>query len=391
MKAPHPAIPSIALFMQGTRHYERELLHGISGYVKQHGPWQFYRNVPYLFGEIVDPTQLIRQWKPDALIIRESSPHHYDALLNGSLPVIYSPATECHPKVTNIVVNDLEVGRIAADHLYQVGLRNFAYCGVERFFWSRLRGEGFAEQVDRLGGHCSRFETHEGREFFTWDGSHRHFSSWLLKLPKPIGIFACTDDFALLVQEACLAAGLRIPGEVALVGVGDDESICDLAQVPLSSVQINTRRGGYDAAARLADRLRAPRRRRAMEAVVIEPTVVRARASTDAAESQDAEVAKAIAFIRKRVDSKPSVEEVVGAVNLSRRRLYDRFRKIVGMSLHSYIQQQRLEQFARRILESDLTISEVAYSIGESTDKNIARQFKARYGTTPTAYRQKHR
>ncbi len=118
---------------------------------------------------------------------------------------------------------------------------------------------------------------------------------------------------------------------------------------------------------------------------------VRARASTDAAESRDVEVAKAIAFIRQRAETKLGVEDVVDAVNISRRRLYERFNQIVGLTLHEYIQQQRLERFARRLLESEQTVSEIAYSIGESTDKNIARQFKAFYGTTPTAYRDKHR
>ena len=390
VKRPNQTIPSIALFMQGVRHYERELLRGIADYAKRYGPWQFYRNVPYLFGQIADPRQLIRQWKPDAMIVRESSPHRFDALLDTSLPLIYSPTTECRPNITNIVVNDLEVGRIAAAHMHQVGLRHFAYCGVETFFWSRLRGDGFARQVQKQGGSLARFETSEGREFFTWDASHKQFSKWLLNVPKPIGILCCTDDFALLVQEACLSAKLRIPDEVALIGVGNDESICDLAQVPLSSVQLNIRRGGFDAAESLAGKLRDPRQLSASCAVVIEPTRVIARPSSDAAESRDLEVAKAIAFMRKHIDSKLSVDDVISKVNLSRRRFYDRFREMTGMSIHSYIQERRLEKFALRLLETELTVSEIAYAMGESTDKNIARQFKAWYGMTPVAYRRKH-
>ncbi len=384
-------IPSVALFIQGVRHYERELLRGIADYAKLHGPWQFYRNVPYLFGQMADPKTLLRQWRPDALVIRESSPHRYDDLLGTSLPVIYSPTTECSTKVPNIVVNDLVAGQLAAEHLHQAGLRHFAYCGVQTFFWSRLRGDGFAVRIRSLGGELSRFETTEGREFFGWDKSHQIFSTWLKQLPKPVGIFCCTDDFALLVQEACLAADLRIPDEVALIGVGNDESICDLAQVSISSVQLNIRRGGYDAARYLAGRFEAGQNyRQVPRDVVIEPTSVVARPSTDAAQSRDPEVGKAIAYIRKHLQRKLNVEDVVHQVSVSRRRLYDRFKAVTGMSLFSYIQDRRLEAFARMLLETERTVAEIAYAMGEHSETNVARLFKTRYGMTPVAYREKH-
>lgn len=392
MKKLSKKIPSIALFMQGVRNYERELLRGIADYAKAHGPWQFYRNVPYLFGRVADPTDLIRQWKPDAMIIRESSPHQYDALLESSLPAIYAPTTECSQRLPNIVVDDLAVGRMAADHLHQNGLRDFAYCGVDSFFWSRLRGDGFAGRVQEHGGSLARFETQHGREFFSWAASHRHFSEWLQQLPKPVGIFCCTDDFALLVQEACLASQLRIPDQVALIGVGNDESICDLAQVSISSVQLNIRCGGYDAARYLAARIASGKKtRQPIQNIVIEPTGVMVRPSTDAAQSQDPEVAKAIALIRSQIDTRLRVEDVVRAASLSRRRLYDRFTQMTGMSIYAYIQERRLERLARLLLETELTVSEIAYRMGETSDTNVARQFKARYEMTPVAYRKKHR
>lgn len=384
-------VPSIALFMQGERHYERELLSGISEYLKTHGPWQFYRNMPYLFGRVADPLEMVRRWKPDALIIRESSPHRYDELLKTRLPVIYSPATECSKRVTNIVVNDREVGRIAAEHLYQSGLRNFAYCGVRSFFWSRLRGDGFAQRIEELGGDFERLETEDGREFFSWDAQHNHFSSWLKELPKPVGIFCCTDDFSLLVEEACITAGLRIPDQVALIGVGNDESICDLAQVSLSSVKLNIRRGGYDAAEYLAGELKARKKKSSAGQVVIQPVEVVTRPSTDAAKVRDPEIGKAISFIRRNVATKMNVEDVVGAVNLSRRCLYDRFHQTTGRSIFAYIQERRLEKFAEMLVDTRLTISEIAYAMGENATTNVARQFKARYGITPTVYRLKHR
>jgi len=386
-----PSVPSIALFLQGVRHYERELLHGISGFAKANGPWQFYRSVPYLFEKDTDPIELIRRWQPDGLIIRESSPHRYDPLLKTKLPAIYSPTTECSRKIPNIVVNDIEVGKMAADHLYQTGLRHFAYCGVCSFFWSRLRGKGFSKRIRDYGMKSAHFETEDGREFFSWDASHEHFSEWLKTLPKPVGILCCTDDFGLLVQEACLGAGLRIPDEVALIGVGNDESICDLVPVSLSSVELNIRRGGYDAASYLAEQITHPgKKRRPNQDIVIEPTRVVTRPSTDAAESHDPEVAKAISFIRNHLQHKLNVDDVVQKAGLSRRQLYHRFQQVTGRNIYAYIQDRRLEKFARLLAETDLTVSEIAYSLGEHSVTNVARQFKGRYGLTPMTYRKKN-
>jgi len=102
MKPMQKKIPSIALFLQGVRHYERELLRGISDYANLHGPWRFYRNVSCLSGEEQDPVALLRRWQPDAMIVRESSPHRFDEILDEGIPIIYSPTTERLDGIPNI-------------------------------------------------------------------------------------------------------------------------------------------------------------------------------------------------------------------------------------------------------------------------------------------------
>jgi len=391
MKPSHQKVPSIALFIQGVRHYERELLRGISDYANLHGPWQFYRSVSYLSEEELDPADLIGRWQPDALILRESSPHRYDEILNTPLPTIYSPTTERRDGLPNIVVHDTEVGRRAADHLHEAGFRHFGYCGVRSFFWSRLRGQGFCERLDGHGYRAQVFDSESGQEFFGWHASHQRLVDWLQALSKPVGLFCCTDDFTLQVQEACMTAGLRVPDDVALIGVGDDESICELARGSQSSVRLNIRRGGYDAAGHLAGFLDGGSGARSDPSdIVIEPLGVVARPSTDAAETRDPEVSKAISFIRERVNTPIEVGDVVREVSLSRRRLYDRFRQSTGKSIFAYIRDRRLENFARLLLETNLTVSEIAYAMSYESDTNVARLFKKHFGMTPVAYRRKH-
>lgn len=383
-------VPSVALFLQGVRHYERELLRGISDYANLHGPWQFYRNVSYLADEEAAPMALIRRWQPDALIVRESTPHRYDEILDTGLPTVYSPTTEKRHGLPNIVVNDLAVGRMAADHLHEAGFRHFGYCGVNSFFWSRLRAEGFGARVEGHGYEARVFDSKDGREFFSWEEHHQQLIDWLMALPKPVGLFCCTDDFTLLVQEACMTAGLRVPEDVALIGVGDDESICELARVSQSSVRLNIRRGGYDAAHYLGRQLKAGSSEMEHDDIIIQPLGVTARPSTDAAETRDPEVAKAISFIRERVNTVIEVDDVVAQVGLSRRRLYDRFRESTGKSIFAYIRDRRLENFARLLLETNHTVSEIAYAMGDDSDTNVARLFKKHFGMTPVAYRRKH-
>lgn len=385
-----PDIPHVALFLQGVRHYERELLRGISDYANLHGPWHFYRNVSYLDETEPDPGELVARWQPDALIVRESAPHRYDEILGSGLPTVCSPTTERREGLSNIVVHDHEAGRMAADHLYEAGFRQFGFCGVSSFFWSRRRGEGFAARLDAMGHSLACFESTGGSEFLGWGEGHARFLDWLRELPKPVGLFCCTDDFSLLVQEACASAGLRVPDDVALIGVGNDESICELARVSQSSVRLNIRRGGYDAARYLADRLGGSWRKPRPDDIVIEALGVVARPSTDAAGTRDAEVAKAISFIRERVNSPLEVDDVVAQVGLSRRRLYDRFRESTGKSISAYIRDRRLDHLARLLLETNLTVSEIAYAMGYDSDTNVARLFKKHFGMTPVAYRRRH-
>ncbi|WOO41356.1 DNA-binding transcriptional regulator [Rubellicoccus peritrichatus] len=392
MKSVLPSAPRIALLMEGTRNYERGLLRGIAKYTNLHGPWQFYRHVPYLPDQHVSPVELVRTWQPDGLIIRESE--HYDELLDLPMPVMYVPTTEPRSGLSNIVVNDYAVGRMAAQHLYESGLRHFAFCGMNAlFFWSRLRCEGFCETLSEYGHEVSIFESSQGDEFLNRNDEFETLQQWLRDLPSQTGLMVCTDDFSLLVQEACLAVGRSIPEEIALIGVGNDEAVCDLTTTPMSSVSLNTERAGYDAAEQLARQLSRGTRRSHKQTkpvnVVVEPLRVVARRSTDATLTFDPDVSTAIAFINERINYPIEVNDVVNAVSLSRRALYDHFKSVTGQTISAYIRERRVEHFARLLLETNLTIAEIAYAMGYDTDTNIARLFQKTRGMTPHAFRRK--
>lgn len=382
--------PRIALLLQGTRHYERELLSGIAEYANLHGPWQFFRNVAYLEENAVDPKDLMRAWKPDAMIVRESTPHAYDAILKTRIPIIYGPSTEPHRDLPNIIVDDDAAGRMAAKHLYENGIRSFAFCGMgELFFWSRRRRQGFCNQIAELGHDVKVFESQDGADYLSWNPRFPVLKRWLSDLPPHTGIMGCNDDFTLLIQEACMAVGRNIPDDISLIGVGDDASVCELAATPLSSVSLKLKRAGYTAAEFLSKQLQGKNSKGnpARADIIIEPSHIQARRSSDPAETRDPEVAKAIAFITEQMNHPIDVQDVVEVVSLSRRSLYHRFQMATGQSISGYIRRRRLERFSRLLIETNLTISEIAYSMGYDSDTNISRLFKKHYKMSPSAFR----
>lgn len=385
--------PRIALLMQGTRNYERGLLRGIANYSNLHGPLQFHREIPYLPNNEKSPIHQIRDWKPDAVIIRESTPHAYDELLDLPLPILYFPTTHLRKQVCNVIVDDNAVGRLAAQHLHQNGIRNFGFCGMnELFFWSKQRCKGFCEQVAAYGREVSIFESPLGGEFLNWKKDFLKLQKWLEGLPAKTGVLVCTDDFSLLVQEACVAAGRSIPDEIALIGVGNDEAVCELAPTPLSSIQLNTERAGYDALAFLVQQIKSKKstRKSTTKDIIVSPLKVVPRKSSDATETRDLIVSEAISFVRQHLNQAIGVEDVVAQVGISRRSLYNRFKQETGQTIYAYINEQRLERFTRLLLETNLTISEISYSMGYESDANIARVFQKSKGITPMSYRRKH-
>ena len=178
------------------------------------------------------------------------------AILNLGLPVVISPSHRIIDGYANIRTNDDRIGQLAAEHLIDCGLRNFAYCGMDHaFVWSRGRRDGFRRRIARIGLEVQCYDPPGKARQFNWSQQRKHMVTWLRSLPKPLGLMVCSDDHSLYVMEACSLAGCRIPDDVAVVSVGDDAMICELSFPPLTSVALGASRGGYAAAENLAQQM----------------------------------------------------------------------------------------------------------------------------------------
>jgi len=291
--------------------------------------------------------------------------------------------------IATIRTDSQAAGRIAAEYLLERGLRNFAFCGVPNKSWSQRRKEAFRRRIQQAKLKCHIYPEPRLKKDNVWEKERVTLANWLRAIPKPAGLMACNDERSCELIEAAHAAGVAIPEEISLIGVDNDELICNLLDPPLSSIALNSDRAGYEAAA-LLDRL-MDGGNMAGQTVIAEPAGVVARKSTDVSAVPDATVVDAIRFIRANASEIIRVDDVVNATPLSRRLLERRFRRTVGRSILNEIQRVHVESAAEMLIETDLPITQVAHKSGFSSATHLGVTFKQRMKMTPFAYRKSFR
>jgi LacI family transcriptional regulator len=218
-----------------------------------------------------------------------------------------------------------------------------------------------------------------------WADLQGELTRWLSQLPKPLGLMACNDVRARHVLEACRTLGLRVPHDVAVIGVDNDSVICDLTDPSLSSIDQSARRIGY-AAAEMLDRLMqgadAPTQR-----LVVPPIGVVARRSTDTLAVEDPAVARVIRTIRERAFGPLAIADLVAESGLSRWQVEERFRHLVGRSIRDDILEVRLAEARRLVTTTDLPLKTIAPRAGFRSIAYMTTVFRRHFGTTPAALR----
>jgi len=272
--------------------------------------------------------------------------------------------------------------------LMNLGLKHFAYCGFDNWWWSRRRRDHFCAEVGRAGHRTDVYRLPSQRSERTWDRELPRIVDWLRRLPKPVGVMACNDDRGELVIEASKMADLGVPDEVAVVGVDNDALICDLCSPPLSSVAEDLQKIGYEAAEMLDRMIQG--RERGKPTQCIRPTHVVARQSTDVPAMDDLAVVTALRFIRRSRQANIGVQQVVEQTGLSRRSLEQRFRQALGRSIHEEIQRVRLEQLTCMLVETSKSVTDIAGLLGFPDAAHICRLFRKAKGMSPTAYRRQY-
>jgi LacI family transcriptional regulator len=376
-------LPRVALLIETSNAYARGLLAGIAEYVHEHGPWSVYLAEA---GRADSVGGRMRGWSGDGIIVRAE-----DARTARTASAFKRPCVDVsmagHLPDAPVVHSDLHAeAALGFEHLWNRGFRNLGFCGVSDYAWVRWQYEGFRERAEAAGvtvaAHITPFQLNRAKG---WAADRRAIGNWLTSLPKPVGIFACYDLRGQQVLDACRAVRLRVPDDVAVIGVDDDAVRCSLSDPPLSSVAPDTRRTGY-LAAELLDRMMAGEKLKAGHRFV-PPTGVVARRSTDALALADPDVSAALRYIRENCCKPISVEQILNQVPLSRRSLEGRFVKLLGRTPHAEILRCRVERAKQLLSDTDLPIKAVATRVGVGTPEYLSVLFNRTLGVTPSAYR----
>lgn len=374
----------MALLIETSNRYGRDLLNGVRDWMQEHERWAVH------FTEQARLAPLpgwLRTWQGDGVIARVDSPESAATLRKTGLPVVDVSAERNRSEFPRVSVDNGAVARLAAEHLLAKGFRHFAYCGDARFLWARERGAEFRRALARVKQPCAFFDgaVREGRRS---EAEGRALAAWLEALPRPVGVFACYDGRAQQVLEVCQLRGWAVPDEIAVLGVDNDDVVCELCSPPLSSVQLNARRTGYEAATMLAQRMEGER---ASGTRYVLPVRVVERQSTDVVSVPDARLAQALRFIREQVLTGIDVNDVLRAVPMSRTLLERKFKTVLGHSPHREIVRQRIEHVKRLLVDTDISIAAVADFAGFRDASYLSVAFRREVKESPYAYRARNR
>lgn len=281
-------------------------------------------------------------------------------------------------------------GEMAADYFISKGFRSFGFYGVKHVNWSEERRQGFLDVISaKVPGYT--FSDMEMLKADMWNYDVKGTAGWLESLPKPVAILACDDNHAYYLTESCRImalsgsnAKLRIPEDIAILGVDNDETICNLSSVKLSSINQEVEKGGVEVA-RYIDRC-LKHGQTEVHDITVPATHIVTRQSSDIFVNDDPFIATVLRYIHENIARKINVDDIVSQVPLSRRLLEERFRNVMGISIYSYVLKVRVEKVAERLSEGS-SVSDAAFEFGFSDIKNLSRAFKNIMGMTPTEYK----
>ena len=372
--------PAVALLIESSNGYCRELLRGIRDYLRGREVWNMHLS-EHGRG---DHAPWFANWRGDGIIARIDTPAAAAAVRAKRLPTVNVSASGYAPEYPSVIADGASLGELAAAHLLHCGIRHFAYCGDRRFAWAKDYGRHFAAALQRSGYPCTAFDSRP-RDATHWSLERQRLSRWIAALPKPVGIMACYDLRGQQVLDICQELGLKVPDEVAVIGQHNDEILCEFSRPPLSSVIPGARRAGFEAAALLDRMLQGARIGAAV--LKIPASGIAARQSTDVVAAPDSQLAAALRYIREHASEGIHVGDVLRAVPMSRTAFERKFREHLGRTPYAEITRVRLERARLLLATTQFSVATVAAQAGFASPEQLAVAFRKQSWPSPRVLR----
>lgn len=389
----------VLLLVETSRAYGRGLVQGVAHYNRDHGGWSIYFK-PHGLGD--PPPPWLRDWQGDGILVRIGDRRMADAVRRTGLPAVDLRGLLTDTGLPFIGVDHREVARLAAEHLLERGFRHFGFCGLPRGVHPHMDSlcQHFQDFIAEAGYVCDVFKArhgplpgeaweHQQSRAGQWIDQQERIARWVESLPKPVGVMACHDDRAVQVLDACRRTGISAPDAVAVIGVDNDQQLCELSIPPLTSVDENPARIGYEAAALLDRLMRGSSRPKS--ALLVPPRAVVTRQSTDVLATDDQELADAVRFIRQHAGEGILARDVVAQVSVSRVTLAARFKRVLGRSILQEIHRVQIELVKELLATTNVPIKQVARRAGFRHVEYMTRLFRRRVGEPPAHYRKHFR
>ncbi|MBW8781706.1 MAG: substrate-binding domain-containing protein [Verrucomicrobia bacterium] len=368
---------SIGLLLSEKTEYGQGVLRGIADFAKDH---------PHCRFRVVSPDragiEAMTTWQPDGMIVMLNQKKLIPRLLSLQKPVVYV----CKPlNVADVICvqsDDVAVGRLGAEHLLERGAMTYGFVGLSEGAYVDVRAEAFRKTIAGAGSTCVVFQplgkTPGAKECAA-------LSHWLQKCPKPLAVMACNDSCGRLVLETARQAGLKIPDEVAVLGVDNEDPLSRLIWPGLSSINLATNAIGRKAATLLHRTLSGATV--TTPSIFVSPLSVVVRGSTRQLALEDPVLAKVIAAIHESVGSPLSVDDLAKLTPISRISLERRFRRLLNRTPLQEIRRIRIAQARHLLLATDMPLKAIAEHCGYAAASRLIEAFRQETGLTPSHYR----
>ncbi len=341
------------------------------------------------FSPLNSAISLIRAWQPDGIIGMLETPELARACNRLGVPAVDIGDRLEHQPCVQICVDHRKVGEMAANYFLERRFRNFAFCGVKGTHFSQARHDSFVKILREADMQCPAawFTMGAGvpQTTVAWSQPDPKLARWLAKLSKPLALFVSNDQLALTVLSTCSEVNIRVPDDVAVLGVDDDELMCTMANPSLSSIPFPAKRVGYEAAAVLEAMMNgeaAPD-----EPVVLPPLPIVVRASTERLMVSDPDVMQAMALIRANIGRRFRIADIAENLGVTRRTLERKFRRELCSGIQDVVRRSRVEHARTLLRETDMTLCAIAAKCGFVNRSFMGVVFRRYTGLSPAAYR----
>ncbi|MBO5807727.1 MAG: DNA-binding transcriptional regulator [Bacteroidales bacterium] len=370
-----------------TEQFAYRFLRGVLNYAKSTEQWVVCKMPPSYKRQLgmEGVVAWAKEWHADVVIGQFDPDDDVTLFRKNGIVALAQDYIAKFDTIPNITGDYALTGAMAAEYFLSKGFSNFGYFGYNGVCWSDERCESFRSRIEKSVGGGSFYMYDRQNIDNMWYYDQSILTDWLLSLPKPIAIMACDDNQGNILLQACELCGLHVPFDVAILGVDNDEILCNMSNPSMSTVNVDIEGGGADAAAMIDLMVKDPTYKG--EDIVLKPLVVVERLSSSLFATNDKEILAALRFIHANIDAKIQVTDVLKNVPLSRRLLEQRFKKMTGTTIYNYISLRRIERFAQLLISSNDSVSDIAARMDEPDTKSISRRFKEIKGCTPSEFR----